>query len=89
MARQLQNHEGETQLKDDLQSDQASKCVVVSLLGRGEEPCDQGNCDKASCTGPESRKNSESDRPINSKDFSYPVENCRELVLWVLPVLDL
>ena len=75
VARQLQNHKGEAQLKNDLQSDQAPKCVVISLLGRGKESCDQSNGDKAGCTGPESRKNRESYRPIKPKHLSYPVTN--------------
>src|SRR5580692_11370295 len=73
VTRHLQNHIGEAQLKNDLQSDQASECVVISLLRGGKESCNQSNSDKAGCTGPESRKHRESYRPIKPKHPSYPV----------------
>src|ERR1035438_1473228 len=72
VTRQLQNYKGKTQLKNDLQSHQAAKCVVISLFRGRKEPCDQSNRDKASRTGPESSENRESYRPINPKHSSYP-----------------
>src|ERR1017187_5470316 len=75
VAPQVPNCKGEAQLKNDLQSDQTPKCVVVSLLGRGKVSCDQGNGDKAGCAGPESRKNREPHCPIKPKHLSYPVTN--------------
>ena len=72
MTRQLQNYKGKTQLKNDLQSHQAAKCVVISLFRGRKEPCDQSNRDKASRAGPESSENRESYCPINPKHSSYP-----------------
>src|ERR1700722_3901459 len=75
MGGQLKDNEGEAQLEDDLQSDQAAERVVVALLGWGKKMSDKGYCNQPSCAGPSPGHDRIKDRPVDSNCQPYPIRS--------------
>ena len=75
---QLQDYEREAELKIDLQSTQASKGVVIPLLGGRKKSRDQGYRYQAGGTCPDPRQNSKPYRPIEAEDVSTPIPDSAE-----------
>src|ERR1700746_2538916 len=83
---QLQDYKREPELKDDLQRDQASKRVVIALLGGRKKSRDQGNGNEpgAACPGP--CEDGKADCPVNPQDSMHPAaDRCKPgCVRWSL-----
>ena len=75
---QLQDYKREPELKDDLQRDQASKRVVITLLGWRKKSRDQGDGHEAGAAGPDSCKDGEADSPIDPEDMPRPIADSGE-----------
>ena len=67
VARHLENHKRKAQLKNDLQRNEAAKCVVIALLRRREETCNKSHCNQSRHARPAPGKNGEGYRPVNSQ----------------------
>src|SRR5579871_233437 len=78
MTGQLQNYKRKTELKNDLERDQASKRVVISLFGGRKKSRNQGDGYEAGSARPGSCKNRKTDCPIDSKNPMHPVtDRCK------------
>src|SRR5215831_6944841 len=75
---QLQNYKRKPKFKNDLNRDQASKGVVIPLLGGRKKSSDQGNGNKAGGARPASCEDGKADSPVDPKSSMHPVtDRCK------------
>src|SRR5260370_5196326 len=68
----LQDHEGEAQLKDDLQRHKAEQCVVVPLLDRRQKPKDEQHGAGTAKNLRTARQHSKRNSPVQPKQMLNP-----------------
>ena len=77
MGRQLENDEGEAELEDDLQGDDAIEGIVITLFIRGEETRDQKQGHEAGKSLPEARQNGKKNGAVQADPVFQQVHHGR------------
>ena len=79
VACHLQDDERESEFEDNLQGDETTEGVVVTLFGGSQEAGNKSDCHEPGGTGPSPPENSERDRFVDAHRVTHPIPRPAQL----------